>query len=62
MRSDPLLKAQHFRKEARRIRRDAKRIIDKENRRQLLDIAAQYDRLAEGLEQKKISDLHNSGK
>jgi F0F1-type ATP synthase membrane subunit b/b' len=44
-----LSKAQHCREEAARIRDSAERFTDKKIRRQMLDIAAQYDRLAESL-------------
>jgi hypothetical protein len=50
MRSDQLLKAKRFREEARRIRREAELFADELTRRQMLDIAAQYDKLAEKLE------------
>jgi hypothetical protein len=50
MRSDPPPNAQRHREEARRIRRAAKRITDEKIRRQMLDIADQYDRLAESVE------------
>ena len=43
---------QHYRKEAARIRLDAKRFTGEDIRHQLLDIADQYERLAESL------DLH----
>jgi hypothetical protein len=46
-------RAQHYREEARRIRRDAEgSTTEDEIRRQMLDIAAQYDRLADS------ADLH----
>jgi len=41
---------QCLRDEARRIRRDAERITGEETRRQMLDVAAQYEDLAEGEE------------
>jgi 4'-phosphopantetheinyl transferase EntD len=44
------LSVQHFRGEARRVRRDAERITGDAIRRQMLDVAAQYDVLAEGEE------------
>jgi hypothetical protein len=44
------LSVQLFRKEASRIRRDAERVTGEEIRRQMLDIAAQYDVLAESEE------------
>jgi hypothetical protein len=50
MRSDPPPNAQHYRDLARRIRRDAERATSDEVRRQLLNIAAQYETLAENLE------------
>jgi hypothetical protein len=43
-------KAQHYRAESARVRLDAARFTDEQHRRQLLDIAAQYDRLAADLE------------
>jgi len=46
MRSDPPPNAENYREEARRIRRDAGRINDEKTRQQMLEIAAQYDRLA----------------
>jgi hypothetical protein len=49
---NPPPNAQHYRAEARRIRRDAKRITDGALCRQLLDIAAQYDRLADNEERR----------
>jgi hypothetical protein len=39
--------AQRLRNEAWRVRRDADRITDEKIRRQMLDVAAQYDVLAE---------------
>ena len=45
--------AQRYREEARRLRRDAERFTHENMRRQILDIAAQYDRLADSL------DLHD---
>lgn len=42
------LSVQHFRDEARRVRRDAAHFTSTEIRRQMLDVAAQYDVLAEG--------------
>ena len=50
MRSDAPANAPRYREEARRIRRDAERITDEKTRRQMLDVAAQYDRLADALE------------
>jgi hypothetical protein len=47
---EPPPNAQHYRDEARGIRRDAERVKDEETRLQMLDIAAQYDRLALNLE------------
>jgi len=44
------LSVQRFRGEASRIRRDAKRITGDKIRRQMLDVAAQYEVLAEGEE------------
>jgi hypothetical protein len=44
------LSVQRLRDEARRVRRDAERITGEETRRQMLDVAAQYDGLAEGEE------------
>jgi hypothetical protein len=44
------LKAQRLRAEAERVRIDAARITSGEIRRQLLNIAAQYERLAESLD------------
>ena len=41
---------QRLRNEARRVRRDAERITGENTRRQMLDVAAQYDVLAEGEE------------
>jgi len=52
MRSEPAPTAQHYREEAARIRIDAARFTDEQNRQQLFDIAAQYDRMADSL------DLH----
>jgi len=53
MRSEPQPPtAQYYREKAARIRLDAARFTDEKNRQQLLDIAAQYDRLADSL------DLH----
>jgi hypothetical protein len=46
-RSEQPLYAQRLRDEAWRVRRDAERITDEKIRRQLLDIAVQYDVLAE---------------
>lgn len=42
-----LASAQHYREDAERIRRDAKRAVDQDVRRQLLDIAEQYEKLAD---------------
>jgi hypothetical protein len=50
MRSEPAPNVQRYREEARRIRRDADRFKSESIRRQVLDIAAQYDKLAENLE------------
>jgi hypothetical protein len=50
VRSEPRSNAQRYREEARRIRGDAERIADEKTRRQMLDVAAQYDKLAEDLE------------
>jgi hypothetical protein len=50
MRSDPPSTAQHFREEAKRIRAKAAVIKDEITREHMLDIAAQYDRLALNLE------------
>jgi hypothetical protein len=47
------LRVQRFRGEALRIRRDAKRVTDEETRRQMLDVAAQYDVLAAGEERQR---------
>jgi hypothetical protein len=44
------LSVQRLRGEAQRVRRDAERITGAETRRQLLDVAAQYEVLAEGEE------------
>jgi hypothetical protein len=52
MPSKLLLKAQQLRAEAERVRLNAEHFAGQEIRLQLLDIAAQYDRLAESL------DLH----
>jgi hypothetical protein len=49
MRSAPL-KAEHYREEAARLRQTAKHITDERIREQVLDLAAQYDRLAADLE------------
>lgn len=43
-------KAAHLRDVARRIRRNAELVADERIRQQLLDIAGQYDRLAQALE------------
>jgi hypothetical protein len=48
MRSGPPPNAQHYREEARR--RDTERVKDEKTRQQMLDIAAQYDRLAFNVE------------
>jgi hypothetical protein len=45
----PASEAQHYREEAARVRLDAARFIDERHRQHLLDIAAQYDRLAADL-------------
>jgi len=50
MRSDPPPNAVYYREEARRIRREAEHVKDEKTRRQMLDIADQYDRLALNLE------------
>ena len=47
---EPPPNAQHYRDEARRICREAEHIKDENRRRQMLGIAAQYDRLALNLE------------
>ena len=49
-RSEPSARAQRLRAEAQVIRRDAERTTAADTRRQLLNIAAQYDRLAESAE------------
>ena len=54
------LKAQRLRAEAERILIDAARFTSEENRRQLLNIAAQYDRLAESLDLHAASRLLQS--
>jgi hypothetical protein len=46
----PTATAQRYREEAERVRRDAEHITDQIIRRQLLDIAAQYERLADNLD------------
>jgi hypothetical protein len=50
MRSEPVPTAQYFRDQAARIRIDAARFTDEMNRQQLLNIAAQYDALAESID------------
>jgi hypothetical protein len=50
MRSEPPSKAQHYREEARRIRLAAARSTNDNTRQQILDVADQYDALAESLE------------
>lgn len=50
MRSDTLPNAQHFREEAHRIRSDAEHVTDEMVRNKLLDIAGQYDKLAESVD------------
>jgi hypothetical protein len=47
---EPPPTAQHYRDEARRVRREAEHVKDETRRQQMLDIAAQYDRLALNLE------------
>jgi hypothetical protein len=49
MRSTPQ-KAEHYREGAARLRQTAKHITDEKFRQQILDLAAQYDRLAADLE------------
>jgi hypothetical protein len=49
-RSEQPLYAERLREEAWRVRRDAEHITDEKIRRQLHDIAAQYDVLAESAE------------
>jgi hypothetical protein len=46
----PPSEAQRYREKALRIRGDAESFKDEHMRRQMLDIAAQYDRLADDLE------------
>jgi hypothetical protein len=48
--SEPPPNGHRLRDEASRVRRDAERITDEKIRGQLLNIAAQYDRLAESVE------------
>ena len=48
--SDAPSNAPRYREQAGRIRRDAERITDEKTRLQMLDVAAQYDRLADALE------------
>ena len=43
-------RADKYREEAARLRREAENTTQPENRQQLLDIAAQYDRLAASAE------------
>jgi len=43
-------RADKYREEAARLRREAEDMKHSENRQQLLDIAAQYDRLADSAE------------
>jgi hypothetical protein len=50
MRLESSPKAQHYREEAARIRLDAARFTGEGVRRQLLDIAAQYERMADSLD------------
>jgi hypothetical protein len=52
MRPKLLAEAQRCREEAARLRVDVRRFSDENIRRRILDIAAQYDQLAESL------DLH----
>jgi hypothetical protein len=50
--SEPLWIAQRLRWEARRVRSDAERFKGEETRRQMINIAVQYDVLADNLERK----------
>jgi hypothetical protein len=45
---------QKYRDRAARLREEAERAIDPETRAQLLAIALQYEKLAEGLERRRI--------
>jgi hypothetical protein len=52
--------AQHYRKEAARLRADVQRFSDENIRRQIIEIAAQYDRLAGSLDFHAASRLLHS--
>jgi len=52
--------AQGYREEAARLRADVRRFSDENIRRQIIEIAAQYDRLADSLDVHAASRLLHS--
>ena len=53
MRSEPNLRAEKYRKEATRIRREAESTKNYDVRSQLIDIARKYEALAESIDHPK---------
>ena len=48
---------QKYRDEAARLRREAEDVKEDDVKLQMLDLAAQYEKMAEGVAQKRIGDL-----